>query len=255
MRSGAVAILGGGPAGLVAAKYLAARGFEPVLFEQSDDLGGQWNVRSPASGVWPAMRTNTSRVLTRFSDLDYPPGTAVYPTNGEVHAYLRRYAERFGLDRCVRFGRRVELLERDPSGTAWLVRSSRAGAEEIETIPFVGVATGRFVRPSIPDVPGLASFAGAGGVAHSFHYKDPERYRDMRVLVAGSAISSLEIAADLAMLGAARVVSSYRRQRYVLPKLAAGVPTDRSCHTYRSGSVAFRAPAIGSHRTKTLPST
>jgi len=63
-------------------------------------------------------------------------------------------------------------------------------------------------------------------VLHSFGYKDPESFRGKRVLVIGCAISALEIASDLAMLGASRVVSTYRCQRYVMQKLVAGVPSD-----------------------------
>jgi dimethylaniline monooxygenase (N-oxide forming) len=80
-------------------------------------------------------------------------------------------------------------------------------------------------------VPGLASFSGSHGVAHTNAYKQPERYRGKRVLVAGCAISALEIASDLCMLGAERVVVCHRRQRYVLPKLAAGVPSDHRVFT------------------------
>ena len=68
-------------------------------------------------------------------------------------------------------------------------------------------------------------------------------YRGKRVLVAGGAISALEIAADIAQLGAARVVVSQRRQRYVLPKFAAGVPSDHRMFT-RYGTIANeRLPA------------
>ena len=51
------------------------------------------------------------------------------------------------------------------------------------------------------------------------------------MLVAGCSISALEIASDLAMLGASRVVVTNRKQRYVLPKLIAGVPTDHVAFT------------------------
>jgi cation diffusion facilitator CzcD-associated flavoprotein CzcO len=45
-----VAIVGAGPGGLAAAKWLKQYGFEPVIFEQSDDIGGQWNARASPSG-------------------------------------------------------------------------------------------------------------------------------------------------------------------------------------------------------------
>src|SRR6202011_1578224 len=92
-----VAIVGSGPGGLVAAKYLRDHGFEPIIFEQADDIGGQWNVRSPASGVWPSMVTNTSRLLTCFSDLSHRPTTPLFLSNEEILSYLHRYIERFGL--------------------------------------------------------------------------------------------------------------------------------------------------------------
>ena len=236
-----VAIIGAGPAGLVAARYLLQHGFEPVLFEQSHRLGGQWNQGAEHSGVWPTMRTNTSRVLTCFSDLRHEPGTATYPTNQEMLGYLKRYAETFGLLQCVRLDTYVESVER--SGDGYVVRSkSRHSAPISEKFQYVIVASGRYNHPVIPQVAGLESFAGSGGVVHAFRYKDPERYRGLRVLVAGCAISALEIASDLAMLGAARVVSAYRRQRYVLPKLFAGVPTDHIAFTRFSALCAESFP-------------
>jgi dimethylaniline monooxygenase (N-oxide forming) len=86
-----VAVIGGGPAGLVAARFLKKHGFDPVVFEAAAAVGGQWNAGSPSSAVWPGMRTNTSRVLTAFSDLDHPNGTSVYPSQPDmlVPSFLR----------------------------------------------------------------------------------------------------------------------------------------------------------------------
>ena len=80
-------------------------------------------------------------------------------------------------------------------------------------------------------------FRRTGGDDLHLHYREADRYRDKRVLVAGCAVSSLEIAAELAQSGAARVVVTQRRQRYVLPKFAAGVPSDHRIFT-RYGVVA-----------------
>jgi dimethylaniline monooxygenase (N-oxide forming) len=224
-----VAIVGSGPGGLVVAKYLKQHGFEPVVFEQDDAIGGQWNARSPYSGVWPSMVTNTSRLLTCFSDLAHEPRTPIFPSSREVLAYLYRYTRTFDLLSHIRFRTRVELIQRDRSG-GWEIQSN--GKEErSETFSHVVVASGRFNRPAIPSLPGLPSFCGSGGVLHSFQYKDPESFRGKRVLVVGCAISALEIASDVAMLGAARVVSTFRRQRYVIQKLVAGVPSDTIAFT------------------------
>jgi dimethylaniline monooxygenase (N-oxide forming) len=222
-----VGIVGSGPGGLVAARYLKAHGFQPVIFEQGDTVGGQWNVRSPYSGVWPSMVTNTCNLLTCFSDLSHAPGTPLYPSNQEMLAYCRRYARHFGILSCVRYNTRVESVAHDPKANAWKVETRTNGsAPEAFTFPCVVVASGRFNKPMIPPVPGLDLFFDRDDVIHSFRYKDPGSFRGKRVLVIGCGNSALEIASDLAMLGAARVISTFRRQRYILLKLVAGIPND-----------------------------
>ena len=103
----------------------------------------------------------------------------------------------------------------------------------------------------MPEIPGLDGFDGDGGVTHTFGYKDPDRYRGLRVLVLGGAISALEVASDLAMSGAARVIMAQRRQRYVVPKLVGGAPSDHSRFT-RVGALAAEvlAPDLIAARTK-----
>lgn len=225
-----VAVIGAGPGGLAAARWLLAQGFEPTIFEKAPALGGQWTGLPGLSGVWPGMHTNSSRILTAFSDLEHETGL-VYPPNREILAYLHRYAEKFGLTPRILLGTRVECVRRQ--GAGWLVRHT--GGDE--SFARVVVASGRFHVPAIPAVPGLATFAGTAGSIASYQYRDPAPYRDKRVLVAGCAISALEIAADLAHLGAARVVVTQRRQRYVLSKFAAGAPSDSRIYT-RYGALA-----------------
>src|ERR1700757_5486652 len=123
-----VAIIGSGPGGLVAARYLKHHGFEPVIFEQGDQVGGQWDVRSPYSGVWPSMVTNTSRFLTCFSDLAPETDCPIFPSNHEILAYLKRYAQRFDIDSHIRYRTGVELIERNPNGEGWVILCNAAQA-------------------------------------------------------------------------------------------------------------------------------
>ena len=226
----AVAIIGAGPAGLVTARWLAEHGFEPVLFEAAERPGGQWNAASPMSGAWRGMRTNTSRAMTRFSDVDHLDGAAVYPSRDEILAYLERYADKFGLTPKIRCGTRVERLEQ-ASGGGWLIRSRRGAEAQTERYSRVVVASGRYVAPESPSIPGLSGFTGALGIAHSSQYDGAKPYAGKDVLVAGCSISALEIASDIAVSGARSVTVCYRRQRYVLPKLLANTPTEHVLFT------------------------
>src|SRR3954471_23783866 len=135
-----VAVIGAGPGGLAAAKHALEAGFDTTVFEASDDVGGQWQTGAAHSGVWPGMRTNTSRAMTAFSDFAAPAELPLHPAATQVHAYLRAYAEHFGVAERVRFGARVQRL-----APGWIVDG--------EPFDAVVVASGRFRRPRM--APGL----------------------------------------------------------------------------------------------------
>lgn len=233
-----VAVIGAGPGGLVAARWLLSQGFQPTIFEQGPTLGGQWAAAQGCSGVWPAMYTNSSRTMTAFSDLEHD-STLVYQPNREILDYLHRYADKFELTSRIRFRNRVHLVSRDGQ-PGWVVTHSD-GAERFERVV---VASGRFSAPNVPEVAGLETFSGSATATSTFGYRDGTVYRGKRVLVAGSAISALEIASELAQLGAARVVVTQRRQRYVVPKFVRGVPADHLLYT-RCGALAEEALPTG----------
>ena len=207
-----MAIVGAGPSGLVAAKHALEAGFDVAVFEASDDLGGQWHTTAAHSGVWPGMRTNTSRAMTAFSDFGAPADHPLHPAAEQIHAYLRAYAERFGVTDRIRLNTPV-------------TRVSRARAVDGERFDGVIVASGRFRKPRLP----FALDAFDGDVIHAFDYPGAEPYRDRRTLVYGNGISGLEIASDLAPVTA--VVSAFRKPRYVIQKVVDGVSSDWQWYT------------------------
>ena len=222
--SGPVAVIGAGPSGLTAAKHLIERGLEPIVLERGEDVGGQWNVGSPHSGVWPGMRTNTSRTTTAFSDFPLGPGVATFPRAEQVQAYLHEYSEHFGVAQRVLTGARVTGVER--AGRGWIVRWSQDGEEHADRFTGVVVASGRFGAPRFPATPGLARMRVDGRAVHSFDYRGPDEFRGRRVLVYGNSISGVEIASDLAADNTIEVISACRHPRYVLQKVVRGIPTD-----------------------------
>lgn len=236
-----VAIIGAGPSGIAAARWLKSRGFESRIFEAYSELGGQWSASNPLSGVWPQMVTNTFLEATRFSDMAYPEGTALYPHNRQVRQYFEDYAKAFDLLDRIEFNTRLVSLEAAP-GEGWALTLERDGQERTEHFPKVVVATGRFNKPTIPTIPGDGSFAGELGIIHSFDYKEPLSYQGKNVMVLGGAISSLEIASDLSMLGANNVYLAQRRQRYVNPKMVQGLPLEYIMFSHERGRLALDDP-------------
>ena len=214
LRRGArVAVIGAGPGGLVAAKHAIEAGFEVSVFEASDDLGGQWNTAAAHSGIWPGMRTNTSRAMTAFSDYPPPLSHDLHPFAEQIHAYLRSYSDAFGVTDRIRFNTRVSDLQ-----PAWRVDG--------EPFDAVIVASGRFRAPVMPAT--LGGFTGE--LIHAFKYSGADQFRDRRVLVYGNGVSGHEIASDIATVTG--VVSAYRKPRYILQKNVAGVSSDWQWYTH-----------------------
>ena len=207
-----IAVIGAGPSGIAAAKYSLEAGFEPTVFESEDQLGGQWSSTAKQSGVWPGMRTNTSREMTAFSDFPPPQDYPQYPTAEEMRAYLEAYAGAFGVTNRCRFGTRVHEVR-----PGWSVDGERFDA--------VIIASGRFHRPRFPS--GIERFAGE--VFHTYDYPGAAPFANRTVLVYGNGVSGVEIASDLALH--ARVISAFRKPRYVIQKIVDGVSSDWQWYT------------------------
>jgi len=169
MRSG-VAVIGGGASGLVTARWLVAAGFDPVVFERSNGIGGLWR---PDDGLaYPSLRTNTSKQKTAFSELAFDADLPDFPDRAAVLRYLETYADRFGLRTRIRTGTAVRSVA-PAAGDGWDVDGERFGR--------VVVCTGLFSRPVIPDLPGLERFGGP--VVHTAAYRGAEPYRDRDVVI------------------------------------------------------------------------
>ncbi|WP_159674712.1 flavin-containing monooxygenase [Streptomyces mexicanus] len=215
------AVIGAGPAGLTCVKQALADGHDVVCYEKHPDLGGIWN---PASGgAYAGVRMQSSRMSMPFSD--HPPGfDADFPTQAEVHTYLRSYATAFGLLDAVRFGHEVVRVAEDGGRWAVTTRQGAAGTEETEHVDAVLVANGELWRPRLP-ASGVPPAGTGVRVLTAPEYRGGAEFAGQRVLVVGGGVSGADIAADLAP-HAARVDWSVRRRALFLPRSIAGVHND-----------------------------
>ncbi len=214
------AVVGAGAAGLCAAKRLLERDIEVTVFELGTRVGGLWvydneTGRSPA---YASLHTNTAAATTGYRDFPMS-STPVFPTHKQVAAYLQAYAERFDLERHIRFGTGVTAVRplADAGRTGWRVGLADGSEEDFDTVV---VATGHQSTPAHPAF--ARDFTGEYLHAHSYRVPDP--FRDKRVLVVGTGNSALDIAADVCTVTEITTISS-RSPVLIMPRMFLGRPT------------------------------
>lgn len=207
-----IAVIGAGPAGLVAAKELAACGHEPVILERSNDIGGLWNeAKGP---TWVGMRTNLSKYNCAFSDKPHSSTTEDFPDVATMHKYLVDYAQYFNITKEILFGHSVHLARPEPTG--WEVSFTEPNGYSCSRF-FDGlvVGSGFFSRGPIPQLPGMENFKGR--VLHSSDYRDRQAFSGKNVVVIGNGLTGVEICADVSQ-SAKSVTHIARRKSWIIPR-------------------------------------
>src|SRR3954469_3152328 len=214
-----VAVIGAGVSGLCTAKALRDHGIEHTVFEASDDVGGNWYFGNPngRSSAYRSLHIDTSKQRISFADYPMPDSYPDFPHHSEIHAWLRSFADEFGLRERIRFGTEVKRAERVEGG-GWDVDGERFDS--------LVVCNGHHWDPRFPDFPGTFD----GPTLHSHHYidtRDPVDMHDKRVLVVGIGNSAVDICSEVSRKGvAAATFLSTRSGAWVLPKYIFGRPAD-----------------------------
>ncbi|KAF8027088.1 hypothetical protein BT93_E0108 [Corymbia citriodora subsp. variegata] len=222
MISRHVAVIGAGAAGLVAARELRREGHRVVVFERGSRVGGTWvytpgTERDPLgidpsrpvvhSSLYKSLRTNLPREVMGFGDYPFLPradgsgDSRRYPAHEEVLAYLEDFAREFGLEELLRFEEEIVGVgmadERGKWKVTWRTRNGGGdGGREEEVFDAVVVCNGHYTEPRIAEITGIDLWPGKQ--MHSHNYRTSEPFRDLVVVVIGSATSAVDISRDIA---------------------------------------------------------
>ena len=211
-------IIGAGFSGLgVAAAFTRARiAYDQI--EAEDDVGGNWR-----HGVYETVHIISSRKTTEYKDWPMPADWPDFPSAAQMLAYLRGYADRWGLRARLELATRATWVEPVPeSDGLWRVTIERGGAREVRLYGGVVVCNGHHWDARWPSYPGQDGFTGE--LLHSRDYKRPDTLRGRRVLVVGGGNSACDIASEAARFARAAHLS-LRRGYWFIPKTMLGVPT------------------------------
>ncbi|MEI9988997.1 MAG: amino acid permease [Rhizomicrobium sp.] len=219
---GRYCIVGAGPCGLLAARAFRLAGIPYDQFERHGDVGGIWDIDNPGSSMYESAHFISSKYTSNFFGLPMPQDYPDYPNYRQLLAYIRDFAETFGLRSAITFN--TEVRHAEPLGEdakdGWRVTLSNG-----ETRIYRGIVSANGVtwHASLPDYPGLDRFKGQ--VMHTVSYRSADILRGKRVLIVGAGNSGVDIACDAARTADAAFISVRRGYRFV-PKHIFGIPTD-----------------------------
>ncbi|HEY1091417.1 MAG TPA: NAD(P)-binding domain-containing protein [Burkholderiaceae bacterium] len=220
-----IALIGGGPSGLAAARNLQKHGLPFQGFEAYSDIGGLWNIGNPRSTVYESAHLISSKRTTEFSEFPMLETVADYPSHAELLRYFGAFADHFKLREHFNFGCRVQRVEPVGDGPAplWHVTwTDAAGATHSAQFKGVVIANGTLAEPNMPAFKGTF----AGELLHTSAYKSAaQMFNGKRVLIVGAGNSGCDIAVD-AVHHAKSVDISVRRGYYFVPKYVFGKPAD-----------------------------
>jgi hypothetical protein len=211
-----VCIVGAGAGGLSMARALKRHGIAYNHFERHSDVGGVWDQANPGGPMYDSAHMISSKTKSAFRGFPMPADYPDYPGHRQIHAYLRAFADAFGLSRAIRFSTGVEKARKE--GGTWIVETSDGKSGKYDALV---AATGLAWHPRMPDYPGKFN----GEMLHSSKYKPPDIFKGKRVLVIGAGNSGVDIAADAAR-NADKALLSMRRAYHFIPKHIFGMPAD-----------------------------
>lgn len=235
-----VAVVGAGPAGLCAAKYMLSAGFDVTVYEAGSGVGGLWfyNNDSGFSSAYRTLHINTDKHITQFEDFPLAETASVFPHHTEMRRYLEDYAAKFQLIEHILFKTAVTEVEpvEEDGLVRWRVHDNQGGAREFDVAI---VANGHLSTPRHPNFGGQFT----GEYLHSHYYRDPVDFVGKRICIVGAGNSACDIAADVCGT-AERTVMAVRSGVVINPKLVLGVPLTQIATRLARWRVPD--PAIGS---------
>jgi cation diffusion facilitator CzcD-associated flavoprotein CzcO len=221
-----VAVVGTGFSGLATAIRLLRSGERNFcVLERADDVGGTWRDNS-----YPGCACDVPSHLYSFSFAPNPDWTRSFSSQPEIQAYIQRTARESGVLPHIHF--RTELLEAawDDADRRWHVRTNRGEF----TAEVLVVGAGPLSEPTLPDIPGIDTFAGT--TFHSATWDHDHSLAGERVAVIGTGASSIQFVPHV-QRSAAHLTLFQRTAPWVLPRHDRPIrPLERAIYRHVPGA-------------------
>lgn len=207
-----VVIIGSGFSGIGMAVALQASGRSYTVLEKAHDIGGTWR-----DNRYPGCACDVPSHLYSFSFEPNPYWSRAYATSDEIQDYLLYVVEKYDVRKDVQFDAQVTRGVYDESLSVWHLTVLAADGEEQHLVAgAVVLGVGALHDPSLPDIPGLESFAGE--IMHTATWDPGASMFGRKVGIIGTGASAVQAIPYLAQ-DADHLTVFQRTPAWVLPKI------------------------------------
>jgi monooxygenase len=207
-----VLIVGAGLSGIGAAHHLQRQRPRDsyAILEARASIGGTWDLFR-----YPGIRSDSDMHTLGYRFRPWVEQKAI-ADGDSILRYVRETAREAGIDRKIRFDRRVVGASFSSADGLWTVTAeSAAGERETLTCGFLWMCSGYYDYDAgyTPEFPGIEKFEGE--VIHPQHWPEDAAYAGKRVVVIGSGATAVTLVPALAE-DAAQVTMLQRSPTYIV---------------------------------------
>lgn len=202
-------IVGAGFAGIGAAIQLKRLGIDDfVILEREDDLGGTWYVNH-----YPGLAVDVPTTTYSYFFEPNPNWSRLFTPGPEIKRYADHVADKYDVRKHIRFSTVVQGARWDEDASVWRVA---LGDGSTLTATYLLTATGFLSQPKVPDIAGIADYAGT--VIHTTEWDDDFDPRGRRIAIIGTGATAVQLIPELAA-SAAELTVYQRTPIWVAPKV------------------------------------
>ncbi|KAK5236452.1 hypothetical protein LTR47_002403 [Exophiala xenobiotica] len=184
-----------------------------TIYEVRSELGGTWLVNT-----YPGVVCDVPSHIYAFPFDPNPDWSRFFSTGPEIWAYMKKIAQKWNLERDVKYDHRVVGAYWQEDRGQWKVNVEHEGMV-IEDFADVLVSAQGFLNSwNWPSIPGLQDFQGKK--VHSASWDHTYDYSNKRIAVIGNGSSGIQILPQMAKLEGTRVTSFQRGPTWVVSTMS-----------------------------------
>jgi 4-hydroxyacetophenone monooxygenase len=193
VRAGAhVVVIGCGEAGLLAGIRLSQAGIPFTIVEKNPGPGGTW-----WDNRYPGARVDIGSHFYCYSFEPADHWTEYFSQQPELREYFERVMKKYGIEANCRFDTEVTSATFHDDTGRWsvTVRGADGSTETLDARAVIS-AVGALNQPKLPEIAGMADFAGPS--FHSARWDTSVDYRGKRIALIGAGATGFQIAPTIA---------------------------------------------------------